>query len=60
MLFGNYLQLSPKGEVNGGVYTKARSVDVYIQRCSPTPREIVVLVFTRSVGEKLKKRLFVN
>ena len=42
------------------VYAKARSVDVYIQRCSPTPRGIVVLVFTRSVGKKLNKRLFVN
>ena len=60
MLLGNHIQLSRKGEVNSGVYNKARSVEVYVQRCSPTPRGIVVLVFTRSVGEKLKKQLFVN
>ena len=47
----NITQLSPEGEVNGGVvHTEKRSVEVYIQRCSPTLRWVVVLVFTKLVG----------
>ena len=46
----NIIQLSPEGEVNSGSNTETRSVEVYIQRCSPTLKGIVVLVFTESVG----------
>ena len=50
------VQLSPEGEVNSGyipwIYTETRSVEVYIHRSSPTPRGIVVLVFTKSDGYK--------
>ena len=42
------------------IYTDKRSVEVYIQRYEPTLRGIVVLVFTKSVGKKIKKELFVN
>ena len=46
------IQLSPEGEVNSGgyTYTETRSVEVYIQRSSPTLRGIVVLVLTKSGG----------
>ena len=50
----NNIQLSPEGEVNSGVYTDTRSVEVYIQRYEPTLRGIVVLVFTKSVGKNQK------
>ena len=48
------LQLSPEGEVNNGgyTYTETRSVEVYIHHSSPTLRGIVVLVFTKSGGQK--------
>ena len=48
----NNIQLVPKGEVNSGGYiqTEARSVELYIERSSPTLTGIVVFVFTKSVG----------
>ena len=39
------IQLSPEGEVN-----RLSTVEVYIQRCSPILRGVVVLVFAKSVG----------
>ena len=47
----NQYTTTPEGEVmNSGVKTETRPVEVYIKRCSPTIRGIVVLVFTKSVG----------
>ena len=40
------------------IYTETRSVKVYILRCSPTLRGIVVSVFTKSASIKLKKSNF--
>ena len=52
----NNIQLSPEGEVNSGGYTgrytEMRSVEVYIQRSSPTLRGVVALAFTKSDGQK--------
>ena len=58
----NNIQLSPEGEVNGGKFLpKTWSVAVNIERCSPTLRGIVVLVFTKSVEYIWwRKQLFVN
>ena len=48
------IQLSPEGEVNSGLYVARReaSIEVYIHCSSSTLRGIVVLVFTKSDGEK--------
>ena len=46
----NNIQLSPEGEVDSGYIP--RRVEVYIPRSSPTLMEIVVLVFTKSDGQK--------
>ena len=53
-IIDNNIQLSPEGEViSGGYnYTKTQSVKVYIHCSSPTLRGIVVLVFTKSDGQK--------
>ena len=57
----NNIQLSPEGEVNGGRFLpNTWSVEVNIERCSPTLRGIVALVFTKSVGYIWwRKQLFV-
>ena len=54
------IQLSPEGEVNSRwiyivgeerwIYTSTLRVSVYIHRSSPTLREIVVVVFSKSDG----------
>ena len=46
----NYKQLSPEGEVNSGLRREASRY--YIHHSSPTLRRIVVLVFTKSDGQK--------
>ena len=49
----NVIQLSPKGEMNGGGNTPRREASRYIFSAVHRPwGGVVVLVFTKSVGEK--------
>ena len=54
------IQVALEGEVNSGRYIAKREASRYIiiWCCSPTLKGIVVLVFTKSVGKKMKKVTF--
>ena len=47
----------PKGSlIVVNIYMVTRSIEVYIYCCSPTLRRIVVLVLTKSVGDKWRNK----
>ena len=52
----SYYTTIPEGELNSGGCAETRSVEVYIQRRSPTLSEIVIVVFTKSIGENFYEK----